>query len=281
MIEMMTNKEIKAKGMRRLKNHWGTGVALTVFKVAFILAWVLFETLLYRVFDHLNIEYSFRPSYLIGTHFGRFMTAVRILTVIFVLNPERYILNRIYVDLFTGRNYLETRRYMQHNSRQVHPKATFSMLLPMMLRLIMLSPIFLSIYGIWYWGFSQRDRDLTTMGLFVFMISIGFTIVWTGVFIHYCISISLAKYIMLLNPRANVFDACDLSARIMDGKHGRYLSFLFSFAKFIPLLLMLYPVFFLEPYFKMCWCAFAEEMMGSYWLDKFPAMIQRWNKYAK
>ena len=278
---MLTNKEIKAKGLTKLGGHWGTGIALTVFKVSFILAWVLFEVLLYKIFNHLGIEYSFWPSYLTGTHFGRFMTLIRILVVLFVANPERYILSRIYLDIFTGRNYLETRRYIQHNSRQIHPKATFSMMLPMLLKLIVFSPIFLSLYGIWYWGFSQKDRALTTLGLFIFMISIGFTIVWTGVFIHYCISISLAKYIMLLNPRANVFDACDLSMRIMDGKHGQYMSFLFSFAKFIPLLLLFYPIFLLEPYFKMCWCAFAHEMLGSYWLDKYPVMIQRWNKYAK
>lgn len=278
---MKTNKEIKTRALKKLHGHWGTGIALTVFTAAFVLAWLVFETLLYRVFDHLGIEYSFYPAFLFGTHFGRFMTGVRVLVVLFVLNPERYILKRIYVDMFTGRNYLETRRYIQQNSRRIHPKATFSMMLPLLLRIIVLSPIFLSLYGIWYWGFSQSDRALTTMGLFIFMISIGFTIVWSGVFLRYCISISLAKYIMLLNPRANVFDACDLSARIMDGKHGRYISFLLSFAKFIPLLLLFYPVFILEPYFKMCWCAFAEEMLGSYWTDKYPAMIQRWNKYAK
>ena len=278
---MMTNKQIKDQAIRKLGGHWGTGVALTVFKMAFIMAWVVFEMLLFLMFDHLEIEYSFYPAYLVSTHLGRFMTLVRVLMLFFVINPERYILDRIYVDMFSGRNFLETRRYIQHNSRAVHPRATFSMMLPMMLKLIVLSPIFLSIYGIWYWGFSEKDKALTTLGLFVFMICIGFTIVWTGVFVHYCISISLAKYIMLLNPRASVFDACDLSAKIMDGKHGRYISFMLSFAKYIPLIILFYPIFLFEPYFKMCQCAFAEELMGNYWLDKFPAMIQRWNKYAK
>ena len=277
----MTNNEIKAKALKRLGGHWGTGIALTVFKAALLCAWLVLEMLLYKLFDHLEIEYSFYPTYLAGTHFGRFMTLVRLLVLLFVLNPERYILSRIYVDMYSGRNFLDTRRYIQHNSRAVHPRATLSMMLPMLLKMIVLSPIFLSIYGIWYWGFSQKDRALTTFGLFVFMISIGFTIVWAGVFIYYCISISLAKYIMLLNPRASVFDACDLSAKIMDGKHGRYLSFVLSFAKYIPLILLFYPIFILEPYFKMCWVTFAEELMGNYWMDKYPVMIQRWNKYAK
>ena len=277
----MTNKQIRAKAVEKLNGHWGTAIALTVFKVSFLLAWAVFEALLYFIFDHVEIEYNFYPNYMFGTHFGRFMTIVRLLVLLFVLNPERYILRRIYVDIYSGRNFTETRRYIQHNSRAVHPRATFSMMLPMALRMIVLSPIFVSLYGIYYWGFSQKSSSLTTAGLFVFMISIGFTIVWAGVFLHYCISLSMTKYIMLLNPRANIFDACDLSVRIMDGKHTRYIMFLLSFAKFIPLLLMFYPIFVLEPYFKMCWCAFAEEIMGSYWQDKYPAMIHRWNKYAR
>ena len=277
----MTNKQIRAKAVEKLNGHWGTAIALTVFKVSFLLAWAVFEALLYFIFDHVEIEYNFYPNYMFGTHFGRFMTIVRLLVLLFVLNPERYILRRIYVDIYSGRNFTETRRYIQHNSRAVHPRATFSMMLPMALRMIVLSPIFVSLYGIYYWGFSQKSSSLTTAGLFVFMISIGFTIVWAGVFLHYCISLSMTKYIMLLNPRANIFDACDLSVRIMDGKHTRYIMFLLSFAKFIPLLLMFYPIFMLEPYFKMCWCAFAEEIMGSYWQDKYPAMIHRWNKYAR
>ena len=277
----MTNKQIRAKAVEKLNGHWGTAIALTVFKVSFLLAWAVFEALLYFIFDHLEIEYNFYPNYMFGTHFGRFMTIVRLLVLLFVFNPERYILRRIYVDIYSGRNFTETRRYIQHNSRAVHPRAIFSMMLPMALRMIVLSPIFVSLYGIYYWGFSQKSSSLTTAGLFVFMISIGFTIVWAGVFLHYCISLSMTKYIMLLNPRANIFDACDLSVRIMDGKHTRYIMFLLSFAKFIPLLLMFYPIFMLEPYFKMCWCAFAEEIMGSYWQDKYPAMIHRWNKYAR
>ena len=278
---MMTNKQIRSRAREKLNGRWGTAIALTVFKVSFILAWVVFEILLYFLFDRIGIEYNYYPAYLFGTHFGRFMMLIRLLMLLFVFNPERYILQRIYVDLYTGRNFTETRRYIQHNSRAVHPRATLSMLLPMALRLIVLSPIFVSLYGIYYWGFSQKSTSLTTGGLFVFMISIGFTIVWAGVFVHYTISLSMTKYIMLLNPRANIFDACDLSVRIMDGQHTRYLMFLLSFAKYLPLIVMFYPLFFFEPYFKMCWCSFAEELMGNYWQDKYPAMIQRWNKYAR
>ena len=277
----MTNKEIKAKATARLNGHRGTTVALTVFKFAFFLAWGIFEVIIYVAFEHHGIEYGYSPSYLFGTHFGRFMMMIRVLVVLFVVNPERYILGRIFVDIYSGRNFIETRRYIQYNSRAIHPRATFSMMLPMFLKLIVLSPIFISIYGIYYWGWARSGEALTTAGLFIFMISIGFTLVWIGVFINYCISLALTKYIMMLNPRGSIFDACDLSAKLMDGNHTRYILFKLSFLKFVPLLIFFYPLFLLEPYYTMCSCAFAEDIMGNYWQDKSPAMIQRWNKYAR
>ncbi|MBR6874110.1 MAG: hypothetical protein IKN17_11460 [Ruminococcus sp.] len=277
----MTNKEIRAKALSHMEGKWGTMIALTVFKVTFIIGWILVEALLWLLFEHFGIEYSFTPAFLFTTHFGRFMMAIRLLIVFFVVNPESYILHRIFLDLYAGRNYSETRRYIQHNTRAIHPRATLSMALPMMLRIITLLPLLVSSYGIYYWAFRRRADALTTSGLFVFMVSIGFTLVWAGVFIHYSISLSMTKYIMLLNPRANVFDACDLSVRIMDGHHTQYIFFVLSFVRFLPLLLTFYPVFGIEPYYKMCKLAFAESIMGKYWQDKYPAMIQRWNKYAR
>ena len=84
-----------------------------------------------------------------------------------------------------------------------------------------------------------------------------------------------------LNPRTNIFDACDLSVRLMDGQHGRYISFLLSFVMYIPALLLVYPVFIIYPYFRLSYIVFLQDIMGSYWQDKMPSMIKRWRKYSK
>ncbi|MBR4555116.1 MAG: hypothetical protein IKO27_05925 [Ruminococcus sp.] len=276
----MTNKEIKAKALSRISGKWGTTVSLSVFKSAFLLVFVVSEIILYLLFDHFGIEYNYYPSFMIGTDLGRFMLSIRLMLLIFLYFPEDYIMRRLILDLYFGRNFVETRRYIQYNSREIHPKATVSLALPVLLKIVVFVPIMVGVYGIYYWGWAHRDDTLTTLGLFVFMLSIGFTIVWAGVFIRFCISLAMTRYIMLLNPRANIFDACDLSRRIMDGKHMRYLSFVLSFVKYLPALLLFYPIYVLEPYYKMSCCVLAEEFMGDYWQDKYPAMIKRWNKYA-
>ena len=86
---------------------------------------------------------------------------------------------------------------------------------------------------------------------------------------------------MTLNPRTNIFDACDLSVRLMDGQHGRYISFLLSFVMYVPALLLVYPVFIIYPYFRLSYIVFLQDIMGSYWQDKMPSMIKRWRKYSK
>ena len=276
----MTNKQMKQKALEHLSGRWGTCIALTVFKVAFVSAFLCADVLIFILFNAYGIEYSLTPSFFIGTDTGRFLLAIHVILLLFLFSPENYILRRLFLDIYAGRNFVETRRFLSYNSRKIHPKATAATSLLFLLKLFASVPLMISIYGVWYWGIRRSADSLNTAGLFIFMLSIGFTIVWTGVLIHYFISLSLTKYIMGLNPRANVFDACDLSVRLMEGRHMRYLSLLFSFAKYIPLLLTFYPLFMFMPYFRMTFTVFAEEAMSSYWQDKYPAMIKRWNKYA-
>ncbi|MBR1392537.1 MAG: hypothetical protein IJ561_01725 [Ruminococcus sp.] len=277
----MTNKQIKQKAMEHLGGKWGTCIALTVFKVAFVSAFLCADVLIFLLFKDFGIEYGFTPAFFLGSDTGRFLTVVHVIILLFIFSPENYILRRLYLDLFQNRNFIETRRFLQYNSRKVQPKAAAATALIIMLKFFAAVPLMISCYGIWYWGFHRAGDSLTTASLFIFMLSIGFSLVWVGVLIHYSISLSLTKYIMCLNPRANVFDACDLSVRLMDGQHTRYLSLLLSFFKYIPLLLTFYPLFMLMPYFRMSFMVFAEDVMGSYWQDKYPAMIKRWNKYVR
>ena len=149
------------------------------------------------------------------------------------------------------------------------------------LKLVMFSPIVLSGYLIYMWGQRNRTDELTSLGLFVFMLCIGFTIIWTGIFIKYCASLALAPYIMSLNPRTNVFDACDLSAKLMDGHYGQYLSLLLSFVVYLPLMVLIYPIFVLYPFWAASYDTLIKDIMGDYWQDKMPAMIRRWQKYRQ
>ena len=110
------------------------------------------------------------------------------------------------------------------------------------------------------------------------MLALGFTLVWLGLWIKYCISLSLTRYIVTLSPKMNIFDACDLSCRLMDSKHTRYIFFWIYNLRYLLPCLLIFPSSVFIPYVKISYTIFVKELMGNYWQDKYPLMIERWRR---
>ena len=186
-----------------------------------------------------------------------------------------------FVDIARADSYVGSRQYINSHSYVYYSHTMFSSIIINSLKLFSAVPFAISSYSVYYWGWVCKLSELTSAGLLCFMFSLGLSVVFFGLMVHYWISLALAPYIMTLNPRTNIFDACDLSVRLMDGQHGRYISFLLSFVMYIPALLLVYPVFIIYPYFRLSYIVFLQDIMGSYWQDKMPSMIKRWRKYSK
>lgn len=272
---------MKKEARRRLQGNWGNCIALTVMFFAFLGFLVMCEILIFLTCRYIGKEYSYTLDFALHSRLGIIMFAVRLAVVFVVVMPEMFFVRRLFIDISEGKSYSESRQYIQSNIGKLFPKVFGTVFITSMLKFFAAVPLGIGAYGIYYWGWVCKLDELTLFGLFIFMLSLGFTVVWTGVFIHYCISLSLTGFIMVLNPRANVFDACDLSVRLMEGRHGRYISFMLSFVKFIPLCPFVFPVFAVLPYFMLSYVVFIEDIMGDYWQDKLPSMIQRWKKHVR
>lgn len=149
---------------------------------------------------------------------------------------------RFFVDIARADSYVGSRQYINSHSYVYYSHTMFSSIIINSLKLFSAVPFAISSYSVYYWGWVCKLSELTSAGLLCFMFSLGLSVVFFGLMVHYWISLALAPYIMTLNPRTNIFDACDLSVRLMDGQHGRYISFLLSFVMYIPALLLVYPV---------------------------------------
>ncbi len=272
---------MKETAISRLKGNWGNSLTLTVLLIAYVGIFILAEILIWVLTKHYNIEYSYSFDYMFGSRLGRLITIAKSVVFFFVLMPEIYFVRRLYIDVSYGESFVTSRQYIMRNFKKIYSRGVVTSFVLAMLKFFAFVPLALGAYEVYYWGWVCKLDELTSWGLFAFMLSVGFTLVWIGVFIHYCISLSLTKYIMALNPRANIFDACDLSVRLMDGKHVQYIAFIFSFVKFLPLIIFIYPIVFIVPYFQMSYIVFVENIMGNYWQDKFPAMIQGWRKFKR
>lgn len=276
----MSLKEIKSLAKKRIRANGGNCVSLMAFLLAVILFLMMCELSLYLVFRQLGWGYFFTFEGIRSRANVQIFWAVNLAAAITALTNEMSLIRRLFLDLSNNGNYVATRQYMTAHSFTYFRKTVFSSFILNFIRLFSAVPLAVGIYGVYYWGWVCKLSELTSAGLLSFMLCLGFSCVWLGVMIHYWISLALTPYIMALNPRTNIFDACDLSVRLMDGQHGRYISFTLSFVKFIPTLVFVYPIFVVYPYFQICYIILMEDILGDYWQDKMPGMIKRWRKYS-
>ena len=187
-----------------------------------------------------------------------------------------YVTRRYYINLADKTPDID-RFLSKHMNRMFSPSVKCGLWLSLF-KLMVSMPLAVGIYGVVHFYHLGKVGNISLIGLIYFMLSIGFTLVWTAILIHYFMSLSLVKYIIELNPRADFFEACDLSIKLMDGWHTRVLIFGVSMLPYIMSCVLLYPAFIVIPFVSECRTILAKEIMGHYWQDKIPAMAKRWEK---
>lgn len=274
----MDNNQIRRQAVLTLRNNYVEMIVSSFYIFTILLVALLIEWLIFYVMQIFGNEYQpLNVNFYLKNPNCAILLAVRLLIYYIVLTARLFSVRRNFIDISGGSQTVK--RYMTtHFSRVVRP-GVMSALKLFAYKLLVLSPVSVGIYGIMYYYRLSGESDISMFGLVCFMLSIGFSIVWTGVCIHYFISLSLVRYITELNPRANFFDACDLSVKLMDGQHYRVVMMYASlFLRGIPCIITIYPMLLFVPYFIECRLILAKDIMGSYWQDKLPAMARRWEK---
>ena len=273
----MTNKMIKDRAKKLLKEHIVAAVISSLYLFSVLILIVLLETIIFIGLRLLGVDHHiFSLRFYVQNPIAVLFLALRIAGYYAIFSTQAYIARRSVIGFANDDKTLE--RYLAAHLRLLlMPSLKCSMQLAG-LKILVLSPAAFSAYGIAKSAQIGSSGKISIAGLFIFMLCIGFTIVWIGVCIHYFMSLSLVKYILVLNPRTEFFAACDLSIRLMEGKHYRVMMFYFSFIPFLPAVLLIYPCLVILPYFMDCRMILAKEIMGVHWQDKLPAMARRWEK---
>ena len=278
---MLTVKEIKVKAREALNTHIGDSLTVTLHMFTNMCMIALLEFGLYLILDKLDLGYYFDLRNIFRIPWVAIMWGLQAVVILSFLTYQRHIVRRMFVDISMKKDIIPTRQYIFAHTNEFIRISLRSSFLLNYIKLVMLTPALLAIYFIYRWSVLSRTDELTSLRLFVFMLSIGFTIIWLGIFVKYCASLALAPYIMSLNPRTSIFDACDLSAKLMEGHYAQYFSLILSFIVYIPLMLLIYPFFLVYPFWAASYNVLIRDIMGSYWQDKMPSMIRRWEKYRK
>lgn len=276
----MTDRQIKRLARERIGSNGGDCISFIVFLFAVIAFFVMCELTVFTFLQKYKMGWIFDVRLIFRNRMVMLFWLTKTLSEIIMLTPELILVRRLFVDVAVGGRISDTRQYISAHSFSYYGKALYSSFIHNLIKVFAAVPGFVSAYGVYYWGYVCSFDQLTSAGLFCLMICLGFTVVWIGAAAHYYISLALTPYIMALNPRTNVFDACDLSVKLMDGRHMRYIKFMASFIKFTPTILLVYPFFAIYPYFQVCYTMLMLEFLGDYGQDKMPGMIKRWRKYS-
>ncbi len=273
----MTDKEIRVLARERLAENTDVAVIAIVYFFGAITVIHLFECFITAVMNmFVDPYYSFLTNF--GGNISRsdiFLLIVRFLIYFCFITSIETVLIRYFInmngsseaDRFTTRNW----------SRIVIPCVQGAIKL-LLYKILVSLPLFLSIQGIIHFRNKSITSQLKMTDLVFFMLCIGFLLVWIGELVHYYVSLSLVPYIFAINPRANFFDACDLSVKLMDGKHLRVAVFWLHFLPYMLPCVLVYPLLLFYPYMLEVKLLFAREIIGDYWQDKIPAMARRWER---
>ncbi len=276
----MTDKEIRRLARERLAENTDIVIISIIYFFSIVIMLHMCEAFVSSVIKmFMDPDYSFFGSLFDGISFSDLLLLViRMLMYYVLIAIIQNILLRYYINMNDGG---ESERFVsRHWSRMISPCLLGSMKM-LFYKLLVTSPLFFGIYGIQHFRTKGISEQLTMIDLVCFMLCIGFSIVWAGELVHYFISLSLVKYIYAINPRANFFDACDLSVKLMDGKHMRVMSFWFGMLPYIFPAFFVYPLLLIYPFVTEAKLIFCHEIMGSYWQDKIPAMARRWDRQQK
>ena len=276
----LTNAEIRHRATRRIASRSGDSISLMIYQFSIIALILLCESTLYLLLRSVGYTWLYSIKELIAFRGTTWLFWVSKTMFEFTLaSPFFCLIRRLYLDVAMGSDIKETRKYVAAHSVKYYSSSFYAAFIQLMLKLIAITPAFITAYSAHYWIQVIRLSDLTSAALLSLMASLSMTAVWLFLAIRYYISLSLTPFIMALNPRCNVYDACDLSVRLMEGKHGRYIAFMAHFIKFIPAMLLVYPYLAIYPYFKVSYSMFVRELLGERNQDKLPGMIKRWKKY--
>lgn len=281
----MTNRELKKAAMKRIEKNSDSAAISTLFFFTAVVTAVLAElglTIVFRMAGYRDY-FVFSLDFYRQNRWAVMLLILRAAVYGVVFSVLKYLICRNFIgfDYEERDGRIHTKRFLTGHVRRLIVPSLVADISLLALKLIAVSPALVSSYLMVRFYRSGVHGELKLGFLFAFMLATGFTLVWLAVTVKYYVSLCLVPYIVELNPRANFFDACDLSVKLMEGRHMRVAAMMVSLLPLLLCGLLFYPLLVIYPYITECRLLLAKDIMGSYWQDKIPAMARRWEKQMK
>lgn len=246
----------------KLKGNWGNAIILCMLFISMHLL-----TFLCHISNHVTYKVLGFDKFTVGKHSLTFYTHLFLWILHFasgiVYIMAYYTLTRQYIDISRGRYFNHTR-----NAIMVNKKHFFKVsVLPSFLKiLIILCCVIPGIFGIDSVRrlslLSMESRTLSVLTLLFFMMSVLMIIVSFFLTFNSILCLHLLRPLIMLNPMMPVKDAIAMCFRKANGNRLRIVWFYLGFARFLPLVILIYPIFLLLPYYTMSNLVLCEDILG-------------------
>ena len=257
----MNLRQIKSLAIIKLKGNWGNYIAIYLSIAAMLLFWVLNNVIIYIIWNHYGYADVYSKNFFNYPIFSTLLIVQN--TAIFCLVAMiRFMAKRQFIDIRHGRNFVDTR-----NAMYQHPISLFKIsVIPKLIIILILClhaiPLVFGIMAIHKQIIYSDTHAIALDFLFIFMATILLIVFSTIGFVFSYISLRFLPYIFIFNPKTPYLKAIRLSYLLAKGNKLKIIIFDLSFLKFLPLMLLIYPVFAISPYYLMSNILLIEDIMG-------------------
>lgn len=255
----MNNAQIKKLATIRLGGNWGNCIALGVTMLSMVLLVILGEVLVYH--SYVMIEpFSTPYTEYLRTPLGMGMLIARIIAYYLLFVPEIGYVRSIYASLSAGVTFIGARWAMRHQSFRYYLKTICVQTISIIYQAILLIPLILSGFAVYYYIQQVKDQ-ISNTNLIMFMLSLLIFIVLLFIFFFMKIKLKLLPSILAAKKDIRIIHAFSLSVKLMKGNTLRYILFILSFAKYLPLCLLIIPIIVILPYYNMSIAIFCQSLV--------------------
>lgn len=258
----MTNKQIREMTFKYLKGNWGNAIVIGVAFIAMLLLALychITNFLAYQVMGFGKVGFRYHNVSLVQIIVSSLLNCAFSVCIVMAY----YTINRQFIDMARGHDYNLSRNIIMKNKRHFFKLSFKAWATKVFIIFLCIVP---GVFG--YDSaknlsqLADQAEKLSVFTLFCFMMSVFMVLVSIVLTINSILSLHLLQTLVLLNPMMPIRQAVSLCFKQADGNKTRIITYYLSIIKYLPLIVLVYPILVLFPYYLMSNLVLCEGILG-------------------
>lgn len=249
--------------MQYLTDNWGRSIVVVLMIFILNVAILLTERSIYEYYSFRGINISYNLEDMYENNILMLMVVIRVAAAFIVTFPVYTGGTWWFLHTVKGEKNELKEVYVCFSNIRIYLKSLLLSLSVCICRIIVAIPVFItSFMTVKMLNYAYTDYGPDN-GKFAVLTgcSAALMVCLLFVYFYYSMGFVLSSYIFVSNPDLNVFKCIKMSQMLMKDKKGELLKLYLSFIPWIFVCVLVFPVFFVVPYFYMSLTVFANEII--------------------